>query len=94
MKCLVLALMKFRQFVIDRICVTDFPVALKMSIQTFARREKRNGPMNAVLHARLPESIVSFVKTTALIEGVSESTVLRFALDQWARAEGMTGNWS
>ena len=57
-----------------------------MSIQTFARHEKRNGPMNAVLHARFPEPIVSFVKTTALVEGVSESTVLRFALEQWATA--------
>ena len=74
------------------ICVTDNSATQKMSIQTFARREKHNGPMNAVLHARLPESVVSFVKTTALVEGVSESTVLRFALNQWARAEGLTEN--
>ena len=76
------------------ICVTGFSVAQKMSIQTFARHEKHNGPMNAVLHARFPEPIVSFVKTTALVEGVSESTVLRFALAQWATAQGFSENCS
>ena len=50
--------------------------------------------MNAVLHARFPEPIVSFVKTTALIEGVSESTVLRFALEQWATAQGFSEHCS
>ena len=79
---------------LDTICVTDSSVAQKMSIQTFARHEKRNGPMNAVLHARFPEPIVSFVKTTALVEGVSESTILRFALEQWAAAEGFNENCS
>ena len=93
-KYLALVLMRFRQFEIDRICVTDFSVAQKMSIQTFAKHEKHNGPLNGVLHARFPEPIVSFVKTTALVEGVSESTVLRFALEQWAAAEGFTENCS
>ena len=65
-----------------------------MSIQTFARYEKHNGRMNAVLHARFPKPIVSFVKTTALVEGVSESTVLRFALEQWATAQGFSENCS
>ena len=76
------------------ICVTDSSVAQKMSIQAFARYERHNGPMNAVLHARFPEPIVSFVKTTALVEGVSESTVLRFALEQWATAQGFSENCS
>ena len=76
------------------ICVTDSSVAQKMSIQAFARHEKHNGPMNAVLHARFPEPIVSFVKTTALVEGVSESTVLRFALEQWPTAQGFSEHCS
>ena len=93
-KCLVLVLMRFRQFEIDRICVADFSVAQKMSIQAFAIHEKHKGPINAVLHARFPEPIVSFVKTTALVEGVSESTVLRFALEQWATAQGFSEHCS
>ena len=76
------------------ICVTDSSVAQKMSLQAFARHEKHNGALSAVLHARFPEPIVSFVKTTALVEGVSESTVLRFALEQWATAQGFSENCS
>ena len=79
---------------VDRICITDSSVPKNMSIQTFAKREKRQGPLSAVLHARFPEPIVSFVKTTALVEGVSESTVLRFALEQWATAQGFSENCS
>ena len=82
------------QVALDRICVTDISVARKMPIRTFARREKHQGPMTSVLHARFPEPIVSFVKTTALVEGVSESTVLRFALEQWATAEGFSEHCS
>ena len=82
------------QVALDRICVTDISVARKMSIRTFARREKHQGPMTSVLHARFPEPIVSFVKTTALVEGVSDSTVLRFALEQWATAEGFSEHCS
>ena len=82
------------QAALDSICVTDSSVLKNMSIQTFARREKRQGPLSAVLHARFPEPIVSFVKTTALVEGVSESTVLRFALEQWATAEGFSEHCS
>ena len=80
--------------VLDMICVTDSSVLESMSIQAFAKREKRQGSLTSVLHARCPEPIVSFVKTTALVEGVSESTVLRFALEQWAAAEGFTENCS
>ncbi|QNJ13967.1 hypothetical protein SynA18461_01323 [Synechococcus sp. A18-46.1] len=50
--------------------------------------------MTSVLHARFPEPIVSFVKTTALVEDVSDSTVLRFALEQWATAQGFSENCS
>ena len=83
-----------KMIALGMICVTDFSVAQKMSIQAFARHEKHNGPMNAVLHARFPEPIVSFVKTTARVEGVSESTVLRFALEQWATAQGFSEHCS
>ena len=83
-----------KAIVLDMICVTDSSVAQQMSIQAFARHEKHNGPMTSVLHARFPEPIVSFVKTTALVEGVSESTVIRFALEQWATAQGFSKNFS
>lgn len=76
------------------ICVTVSSVHENMSIQAFAKREKHHGPMTSVLHARCPEPIFSFVKTTALVEGVSESTVLRFALEQWATAQGFSENCS
>ena len=79
---------------VDRICVTECSVLKDMSIQAFARREKHQGPMTSVLHARFPEPIVSFVKTTELVEGVSDSTVLRFALEQWATAQGFSENCS
>ena len=79
---------------VDRICVTECSVLKDMSIQAFAKREKYQGPMTSVLHARFPEPIVSFVKTTALVEGVSDSTVLRFALEQWATAQGFSENCS
>ena len=82
------------QAVLDSICVTDSSVLKNMTIQTFAKREKRQGPLSAVLHARFPEPIVYFVKTTALVEGVSDSTVLRFALEQWATAQGFSENCS
>ena len=74
--------------------MTEFSVFRNMSIQAFAKREKYQGPMTSVLHARFPEPIVSFVKTTARVEGVSESTVLRFALEQWATAEGFSEHCS
>ena len=79
---------------VDRMCVTEFSVHKDMSIQAFAKQEKHQGPMTSVLHARFPEPIVSFVKTTALVEGVSDSTVLRFALEQWATAQGFSENCS
>ena len=79
---------------VDRICVTEFSFLKDMSIQAFAKQEKHQGPLTSVLHARFPEPIVSFVKTTALVEGVSDSTVLRFALEQWAAAEGFSEHCS
>ena len=82
------------QVMLDRICVTDSSVLESMSIQAFAKREKRQGSLTSVLHARCPEPIVSFVKTTALVEGVTESTVLRFALEQWATAQGFSEHCS
>jgi hypothetical protein len=78
----------------DRVCVTEFSALKDMSIQAFAKQEKHQGPLTSVLHARFPEPIVSFVKTTALVEGVSDSTVLRFALEQWATAQGFSEHCS
>lgn len=59
-----------------------------MSIQAYAGLERSRGPLNVALHVRFPAELASFVKTTALVEGVTESTVLRFALEQWATTQG------
>ena len=69
-------------------------VEVKTLVQEFAEKEYLGAPLNTMLHAHFPEPIVSFVKTTALVEGVSESTVLRFALEQWATAQGFSEHCS
>ena len=69
-------------------------VKVKTTVQKFAEKEYLGAPLKTMLHARFPKPIVSFVKTTALVEGVSESTVLRFALEQWATAQGFSEHCS
>ena len=69
-------------------------VEVKTLVQKFAEKEYLGAPLNTMLHARFPKPIVSFVKTTVLVEGVSESTVLRFAMEQWATAQGFPENCS
>ena len=69
-------------------------VEVKTLVQKFAEKEYLGAPLNTMLHARFPKPIVSFMKTTALVEGVSESTVLRFALEQWATAQGFSKHCS
>ena len=41
-----------------------------------------------MLHARFPRELAVFLRTAALTEGVTESTVIRFACEQWAKTQG------
>ena len=63
-------------------------VEVKTTVQKFAEKEHLSAPLNTMLHARFPQELAVFVRTAALTEGVSESTVIRYACTQWARAEG------
>ena len=63
-------------------------VKMKTTVQKFAEKEHLGAPLNTMLHARFPQELAVFVRTAALTEGVSESTVIRYTCTQWARAEG------
>ena len=63
-------------------------VEVKTTVQKFAEKEHLSAPLNTMLHARFPQELAVFVRTAALTEGVSESTVIRYACTQWAKAEG------
>lgn len=63
-------------------------VEVKTTVQKFAEKEHLSAPLNTMLHARFPQELAVFLRTAALTEGVSESTVIRYACTQWARAEG------
>ena len=63
-------------------------VEVKTTVQKFAEKEYLGAPLNTMLHARFPQELAVFVRTAALAEGVSESTVIRYACTQWAKAEG------
>ena len=63
-------------------------VEVKTTVQKFAEKEHLSAPLNTMLHARFPQELAVFLRTAALTEGVSESTVIRYACTQWAKAEG------
>ena len=68
-------------------CDADI-VEVKTTVQKFAEKEYLGAPLNTMLHARFPQELAVFLRTAALTEGVSESTVIRYACTQLARAEG------
>ena len=68
-------------------CDTDI-VEVKTTVQKFAEKEYLGAPLNTMLHARFPQELAVFLRTAALTEGVSESTVIRYACTQWAKAQG------
>jgi len=61
-----------------------------MNLQYFARNEYKGAPLNVMVHARFPKTLAVFLKAAALTEGVSESTVVRFAVERWAASEGFS----
>ena len=63
-------------------------VEVKTTVQKFAEKEYLGAPLNTMLHARFPQELAVFLRTAALTEGVSESTVIRYACTLWAKTEG------
>jgi len=63
-------------------------VSGEMTLRDFARSENRGAPLNEMLHARFPKSLAVFLKTAALTEDVSESTLIQYACEQWATSQG------
>lgn len=61
-----------------------------MSLREFAQAEYRGAPLCEMLHARFPKTLAVFLKSAAMVEGVSESTVIRYACEQWANEQGFT----
>lgn len=50
-----------------------------------------NAPLDSYLTARFPSELAAFVKTTAAVDGVSESKVVRSAIFSWAKSQGFSG---
>jgi hypothetical protein len=61
-----------------------------VSIHEFAQQESRGAPLKTMVHARFPKPLAVFLKAAALTEGVSESTVLRYAVEKWATSQGFS----
>ena len=61
-----------------------------MSLKVFADSEV-SAPLDSYLTARFPSELAAFVKTTAAIDGVSESTVVRGVIHSWAATQGFPG---
>ena len=68
-------------------CDADI-VKVKTTVQKFAEKEHLGAPLITMLHARFPQELAVFLRTAALTEDVSESTVIRYACTQWAKAQG------
>jgi len=61
-----------------------------VTLREFAQQEFRGARLNVIVHARFPKPLAVFLKAAALTEGVSESTVVRYAVEQWATTEGFS----
>ena len=62
--------------------------AVAMTLREFAKMEYRGAPLNTMLHARFPKTLAVFLKSAAMIEGVTESTLIRYACEEWASTQG------
>jgi len=61
-----------------------------MTLQQYAAKEYRGSPLNTPIHARFPKTLAVFLRSAALTEGVTESTVIRYACEQWANSQGFS----
>lgn len=59
-----------------------------VTLREFAQQEYMGAPLTEMVHVRISKPLAVFLKATALSEGLSESTVVRFACQQWASSEG------
>lgn len=57
-----------------------------VSLKEFRKRSVE--PLNTTLNIRLQKRLSMYIKTVALVEGVGESTVIRYALERFAREQG------
>ena len=48
-------------------------------------------PLDSCLTARCPSELAAFVKTTAVVDGVTESKVVRGVITAWAKSQGFSG---
>ena len=62
--------------------------AVAMTLCEFAQKEYRGAPLNTMLHARFPKTLAVFLKSAAMVEGVTESTLIRYACEEWASSQG------
>lgn len=58
------------------------------SLRQFAESEYRGAPLVDGLNIRVTKNLAAFVRSQALTAGVSESTVVRCALYEWASTQG------
>ena len=61
-----------------------------MSLKVFADSEV-SAPLDSYLTARFPSELAAFVKTTAAVDGVTESKVVRGVILSWAKSQGFPG---
>ena len=59
-----------------------------MTLFEFAQMEYRGAPLNTMLHARFPKTLAVFLKSAAMVEGITESTLIRYACEEWASTQG------
>ena len=58
------------------------------SLKQFAVDEHRGAPLRQMFAVRYTQSLATWVKTHAMVHNVSESAVLRPALEQYAVTNG------
>lgn len=58
------------------------------SVSLHEFRKRSCEPLNTTLNIRLQQRLSVYLKTFALTEGVGESTVIRYALERFAREQG------
>lgn len=63
---------------------------LDVSLRHFARSEQDCGKLTSPVSTRFPRSLAAFMRTSALVEGVSESSLIRYCCVRWAREQGYT----
>jgi hypothetical protein len=59
-----------------------------MSLKQFAAKEYRGAPLLDRMDVRYPRRLATWVKTHALTHNVTDSTVLRYAVEQYAKENG------